>query len=133
MEAIFCLHAAIVPPATRPPCLVGFYPTSGLASVRHLSFPRSWRRHHGVSCSHVPPRPPPPEEDEGKKGRSGGRKVANVAAVGVAVVAACALGAVGLSRGAPVAPALLSTFRTVPIADNGRSFSMQGLSGGRGA
>ncbi|CAL9190964.1 uncharacterized protein LOC103987809 [Musa acuminata AAA Group] len=132
MEAIFCLRAAIVPPSTRTRCLVGFHPTSGLAPVRHLSFPRSWRRHHGVSCSQVPPRPPPLEEDEGKKGRSGGRKVTKVAAVGVAVVAACALAAVGLSRGAPAAPALPSTFRTMPTKDNGRSLPIQGPSGGGG-
>ncbi|RZR74695.1 hypothetical protein BHM03_00041460 [Ensete ventricosum] len=128
MEAIFCLRPAIVLPSTRPRRLAGFHPTSGLAPLRHLSFPRSWRRRHGVSCSHVPPRQPPPEEDEGKKGRSGGRKVAKVAAVGVAVVAACALGAVGLSGGAPVAPALSCTLRTVPTKDNGWSIPIQGPS-----
>ncbi|KAJ8476637.1 hypothetical protein OPV22_020364 [Ensete ventricosum] len=128
MEAIFCLRPAIVLPSTRPRRLAGFHPTSGLAPLRHLSFTRSWRRRHGVSCSHVPPRQPPPEEDEGKKGRSGGRKVAKVAAVGVAVVAACALGAVGLSGGAPVAPALSCTLRTVPTKDNGWSIPIQGPS-----
>lgn len=55
-----------------------------------------------------------------------------VAAVGVAVVAACALVAVGLSRGAPAAPALPSTFRAMPTKDNGRSISIQGPSGGGG-
>ncbi|KAJ8478918.1 hypothetical protein OPV22_022645 [Ensete ventricosum] len=97
MEAVFSLRAALITPFKRPGCLP-FHPTSNLAPLGHLSFPR----HYRVSCSHAqPPRPPTPEKDKGRKGRAGGRKWPRAAAVVAAFVVACALGSVCLTRPAP--------------------------------
>ncbi|WOL02098.1 hypothetical protein Cni_G10817 [Canna indica] len=109
MESIFCLRSALnISPSKSPPrALLPFprrHPTTATAFIGHLiNFPRSVPLHHRISCSHVPlPPPPPKQDDDGKKDRVGGRKIPRVAAAGAAVVLACALGAVYLSRGAPV-------------------------------
>ncbi|KAJ8483647.1 hypothetical protein OPV22_016132 [Ensete ventricosum] len=106
MEAILCLPSALSAPFKGPGRLLLHRHTRNHALLGRISFPRSRPRSHTVvSLSHVPPPPPSPPRPEEDKGRAGLTRAGKGVKVGAAVVAAvaCALGAVTVLRGAPVA------------------------------
>ncbi|CAL9121366.1 unnamed protein product [Musa textilis] len=123
MEAIFCLPSALSAPYKGPGRLLLHRPTRNHALLGRIRFPRSRPRPHTASFSHVPPPPPRPEED---KGRAGSARPRKGVAVGAAVVAAvaCAVGAVYMSRGAPVAGGPGSAVAAVTAGGDGKSVTM---------
>ncbi|URE09852.1 hypothetical protein MUK42_22428 [Musa troglodytarum] len=123
MEAIFCLPSALSAPYKGPGRLLLHRPTRNHALLGRIRFPRSRPRPHTASFSHVPPPPPRPEED---KGRAGSARPRKGVAFGAAVVAAvaCAVGAVYMSRGAPVAGGPGSAVAAVIAGGDGKSVTM---------
>ncbi|CAL9186368.1 unnamed protein product [Musa hybrid cultivar] len=123
MEAIFCLPSALSAPYKGPGHFLLHRPTRNHALLGRIRFPRSRPRPHTVSFSHVPPPPPRPEEVRDRAGRARPRKGVAVGAAVVAAVA-CALGAVYMSRGAPVAGGPGSAMAEVTAGGDEKSVTM---------
>ncbi|THU50779.1 hypothetical protein C4D60_Mb06t23920 [Musa balbisiana] len=123
MEAIFCLPSALSAPYEGPGHFLLHRPTRNHALLARIRFPRSRPRPLTVSFSHVPPPSPRPEEDKGRARRARPWKGEAVGAAVVAAVA-CALGAVYMSRGAPVAGGPGSAMAEVTAGGDGKSVTM---------
>ncbi|RRT70994.1 hypothetical protein B296_00032702 [Ensete ventricosum] len=128
MEAILCLPSALRgPPLKGPGRLLLHRHTRNHALLGRISFPRSRPRSHTVvSLSHVPPPPPSPPRPEEDKGRAGLARARKGVKVGAAVVAAvaCALGAVTVLRGAPVAGGAGSAMAVGTAGGDGKGVTM---------